>query len=82
MESNKTPFTVCGFGSSMRQTSYRLCPLCPQKPQEAPKATFFWKDYNFKIIPIILGENFFFSVRGLRGSAFFFPKIFFSFFPK
>lgn len=65
MEPNKTPFTVCGFGSSMRQTSYRLCPLCPQKPQEAPKATFFWKDYNFKIIPIILGENFFFFQLGV-----------------
>lgn len=29
-----------------------------RSPREAPAATFFWKDYNFKIKQIILGGSF------------------------
>lgn len=52
--------------------AYLIKTLFRRSPKEAPAATFFWKDYNFKITPIILGENFFFfSQESLR---FFFLK--------
>lgn len=38
--------------------AYLIKTLFHRSPK-APVATFFWKDCNFKIIPIILGDNFF-----------------------
>jgi hypothetical protein len=39
--------------------AYLIMALFHRSPKKAPAATYFWKDCNFQIIPIILGENYF-----------------------
>lgn len=54
--------------------AYLIKTLFHRSPKEAPAATFFWKDYNFKITPIILGEKFFFQSGVFEVLSFFKKK--------